>query len=573
MFKDFWKKKKGRWLALVLVLAMVLSLLPMDINWAEGPEMLGPSATEEITTQDFSVEEFSVDMDSSEESKTESFTVEESGDPGYIEPVVASKEISVAKASEDMLANGNYDLNSLRFSASYFDENHVQQNVDLSTTENVTLPDDATVSLGFDFMMFDGNAVTIGQEYIYTIPSAIRIDVNNVLPLTTSNGDSIGTVHIDQANQRLVFVFNDNVVNQTNIPFYVNFAGGLSADVEETAQNTQITFDTAHGHFDYNVTIVDSYNSSEPVPPGDLGMTKSGKKVYVEGKPYILWDLELNLNGRDSLDAAITDTLPAGLSYVSAGGYPKLTDTRDDSATISVSETGGVVTINVSNVTTYYRAHAQFLTSYNNDIFAGSEITADTSVTVANTASITEDGTSTPVVGTGNATVSPSVLSKTGSQSGGVITWTVTINKDGLDVGGATYSDLFGTGYSWNTANGSYDSSCITVNPAGAGAISANDGGFEFVVNEANKNDVITLTYQTKIDDYTQTTYNNQATLKEPGIYNVSTNASVNGFDLISKDSVSYNEVSKRLKWTITVNAAKADSVFDGATESKLLSK
>lgn len=570
MFKDFWKKKNIRWIAFVMVTVMALSLLPMDVNWAESPEMLEPSATEETTTDEealYDEENVAASDDPSTESEGLQTASEQINNP----PVelntntnILSVKNSTPKASENMLATGNFELTSLELSASYTDENHVLQNVSMTTTENVTLPDDASISLSFDYLLADGNAVVIGQEYIYPIPDSIRIDVNETLNLITTDGNSIGTVHIDRDNQRLVFVFNDNVINQTNIPFYVRFAGGLSADVEETAQQTQIQFDTAHGHFDYNVTIVDTYNPTTPTNPGDLGMEKTGNKIYIDGKPYIEWDLSLNLNGRDTLDAVITDALPTGLTYVATGGYPKVTDTKDNGATVVGTEHDGVVTLTVSNVTTYHRAHVRFLTSYNNEIFTGGAITNDTSVSVANTASILENGDTTPVVDDGNVTVKPVVLSKSGTQSGGVITWTVTINKDQLDAGGATYTDVFGSGYSWNTSSGAYAPSCITVNPAGSGVITADASGFSFVVNEANKNDVITLTYQTKIDDYTQSSYKNNATLTEPGVYNVSSSASVNGYNLLSKNSISYNEVSRQLRWTITVNAEKADSVFDG---------
>ena len=572
MFENFWKKKKVRWIALLLVMVMVFSLLPMDINLAESVAGLAPSATEEVSTAEVSSNDTEISEETVTETETEAETeavteaAAETGEQEIEEPSryeSGNTQEGLITKEQNMLSTGNFDLTNLELSASYLDSNHVRQDVAMTTTENVTLPDDATISLNFDYIMRNGDDVVIGQEYVYPIPSAIRIDVDEVLELITAEGNSIGTVHIDKVNQRLVFVFNDNVKQQTNIPFYVRFAGGLSADANEDSVDEEIIFDTARGHFNYNVTVEDSYTNTEPSQPGELGMEKTGRVVYVGDKPYIEWDLSLNLNGRDSLDAVISDILPAGLTYVEAGGYPKITDTKDNNATLVATQDSGKVTFTVSNVTTYHRAHVRFLTAYDNDIFTG-EINNNTSATIANTASITENGSTSTETGDGNVTIKPSVLSKTGTQSGGVITWTVTINKDQLDVGGATYTDTFGSGYGWNTANGEYNASCISVTPAGSGVISANADGFSFVVDENNKNDVITLVYQTKIEDYTQSTYKNDATLTEPGKYNLSTSSSVHGYNLISKNNVTYNEVLRQLKWTITVNADKADSVFDG---------
>lgn len=580
MFEGLWKKKKNKWIALLMVMVMMFSLLPMNINLAESPAQLEPSATEDIIMEESDSSEVSTGSETPvilEETEGMQNVTEESYDSQTLsdeEKLSDTQTLSdeenlsdgdsLLTASENMLSTGNFNLTELELSASYRDENGIEQSVEMSTTENVTLPDDATISLSFDYIMYDGNSVVVGQEYIYPIPDSIRIDVDETLPLATADGSSIGTVHIDRNNQQLVFVFNENVNNQTNIPFYVRFAGGLSADVEEAQENAQISFDTAQGHFDYNVTIVDSYIEQTPVEPGGLGITKTGSKIYIDGKPYIEWNLSLNLNGRDSLNAVITDALPAGLTYEAVGGYPKITDTRDNNATVVGTEQNGVVTLNISNVTTYYRANVRFLTSYDNTLFQGSEITNATAATVANTASIQENGSSATAEDSGNAVITPSLLSKSGTQSGGVITWTVTINRDQLDVGGATYTDTFGSGYGWNTETGAFASSCVTVNPAGSGVVSGDAGGFSFVVNEANNNDVITLTYETKINDYTESSYKNNATLTEPGVYNLSTDASVNGYNLISKNNVSYNEVTKQLKWTVTVNGEKADTLFDG---------
>lgn len=586
MLKGLWKKKKA--LAFMLVMVMVFTLLPTDFNWADSVSNLEPSATEELTTAEEVVdtveEEVAAVYDTSAE-KTEATSEEQlittletqqfdtavdedsnsTENNDLVVPGTLEEENNLIGASEVMLSTGNFELTNLELSASYTDENGQNQNVEMTTTEGVTLPDDATISLSFDYIMYDGDKVNVGQEYIYPIPEGIRIDVNETLDLITSEGSSIGTVKIDKENQRLVFVFNSNVEQQVSIPFFVRFAGGLSCDAEEEAEQVDLQFATANGHFDYHITVEDSYQDTTPEEPGDLGMTKSANKVYIDGKPYIEWTLSLNLNGRESLDAEITDALPAGLTYVSVGGYPKITDTKDGNATVTATESNGVVTLNVSNVTTYYRANVKFLTSYDNTIFGDNVITNSTQASVPNTASILEDGSTIPATGSGTAIVTPSVLSKSGSQSGGVITWTVQINKDQLDCGGATYTDSFGEGLVWNTADGSYDASCISVSPAGSGVITASATGFSFVVNEGNKNDVITITYETKIDDFTKPNYKNDAELTEPGIYDVHTYGTVDGFNLINKSSGQYNEVTKEITWTITVNGEKADSVFDGA--------
>lgn len=584
---------KRKWIALCMVAILLFTLLPTNLNWADKAvgiqgtestqEAVEETATEKDTAseaeadasteaeQDIVATETKVKEDSSQSGAT-SEAVKASESQTSEEPVVISdttegEELSEPASGSDkpdkvaagneksassgiLLENDTFNLTNLTLDASYVDENNVTQNVALSTTDKVELPVDADINMHFNFIFYDGDEIVVGQEYVYNIPSDIRVDVDATHPLTTVDGTSIGTVHITK-DGKLTFVFNDSVVGQSNIPFYVRFEGGFSSDSEENLGERKISFPTAGGSFDYTVDVTESNRGTETDEPGDLGVSKSGTKTYInvngESVPVIQWSVSLNLNGRDSLTADITDMLPEGLTYAKVDGYPQLSGGSKGTVSCDSADGDSSVSIHVEGADSYYRTNVTFYTYYGNEIFDGTTISNNSGVNVENTVVVDEEGSVSSVPGTGNCYVTPSVLSKSGYESGGVITWTVTINQDKLDVGGTTYTDTFGDGYLWGA-----DGQNVTVTPAGAGTVSTTDDGFTFKANDG-VTDTITLTYETKIDDYTMSRYTNTGELTDNG-FDASVTGAVNGYNLISKTNTSYNEVTKQLTWRVAVN-------------------
>lgn len=587
---------KRKWIALCLVAILLFTLLPTNFNWADKAVGIEETESTEKTVEDMTAEnetasttetemaasteaeQSTTEAGITEEKKedslpdgiTEALTtaetqtsevqteisdttegedkVEPSSDSEKPDKVAAGKER--AASSGILLENDTFNLANLTLEATYVDENNVTQNVALTTTDKVELPADADINMYFNFIFYDGDEIEIGKEYVYNIPEDIRVDVDATHPLTTTGGTSIGTVHIEK-DGKLTFVFNDSVVGQNNIPFFVRFEGGFSADSEEDLGERKISFPTAGGSFDYTVDITDSNKGTESDEPGELGVSKSGSKTYInvngESVPVIQWSVSLDLNGRDTLTADITDMLPEGLTYAKVDGYPQLSGGSKGSVSCNSADGDDSVSIHVEGADSYYRTNVTFYTYYGKEIFDGTTISNNSGVNVENTVVVDEEGSVTSVPGTGNCYVTPNVLSKSGSESGGKITWTVTINRDKLDVSGTTYTDTFGSGYSW--AAGGQN---VTVQPAGSGTVSTNTDGFTFTAN-SGVTDTIILTYQTKIDDYTMSRYTNTGKLTGSG-FDASTTGTVNGYNLISKNNVSYNEVTKQLIWRVAVN-------------------
>lgn len=584
---------KRKWIALCMVAILLFTLLPTNLNWADKAvgiqetestekaveetvtEKETASTTEAVVStqaeQGIVATETTEKEDGSQsEGTTEALTasdIQTSEEPAGIPDTTEEEDLTEPSSGSDkpdkvaagnersatsgiLLENDTFNLTNLTLDASYVDENNVTQNVALSTTDKVELPVDADINMYFNFIFYDGDEIVVGQEYVYNIPSDIRVDVDATHPLTTVDGTSIGTVHITK-DGKLTFVFNDSVTGQSNIPFYVRFEGGFSSDSEEDLGERVISFPTAGGSFDYTVDVTESNKETETDEPGDLGVSKSGTKTYIningESVPVIQWSVSLNLNGRDSLTADITDMLPEGLTYAKVDGYPQLSGGSKGTVSCDSADGDSSVSIHVEGADSYYRTNVTFYTYYGNEIFDGTTISNNSGVNVENTVVVDEEGSTASVPGTGNCYVTPSVLSKSGSESGGVITWTVTINQDKLDVGGTTYTDTFGSGYSWGEAGQN-----VTVAPAGTGTVTTTDSGFTFVA-DSGVTDTITLTYQTKIDDYTMSRYTNTGELTENG-FGASVTGTVNGYNLISKTNTSYNEVTKQLTWRVAVN-------------------
>ncbi|MBQ9984446.1 MAG: hypothetical protein IJP29_07635 [Lachnospiraceae bacterium] len=593
MMRLFGRKRS---IAIMMMIIMLFTLIPVDLNWADTATMTTLEESAEDTTELVTEVVRETEMEDEVESvvsvsdgEIESTTTEAEMDLEENETVITGEtteaiaenatDNQIAKETQPLtplvgenldaqkedssnllLDNDTFNLNSLTLEASYVDENNKTQTVALDSTDYVDIPMDADIYMYFRFMFNDGNQIEVGKEYTYIIPDEIRVDVNTVHDLLTENNTSIGTVHISDG--KLVFVFNDNVKDQVNIPFFVQFDGGFSADSEEEMGENEISFPTATGSFDFKVNIEDSYQETEPTEPGELGVSKSGTKttVNVNGveTPVIQWNVTFDLNGRDTLSADITDMLPDGLTYAKVDGYPAFSGGSGAGTVTSPSEDGAqTVSIRVDGIDTYYRTNVTFYTYYDDSVYDGVTLDNNNGVTVNNTVAVDEDGSTSSVTGSGSAYLSPKVLSKTGGELGsdGYIEWTVVLNPEGLDIGGATYTDTFGDYLGWSeTENDSGATSNVTVRPSGTGMVETTKDGFTFTAN-SGVTDTITLTYKTHASNLRQDSYTNTGTLVDGTDINASVTASVEGHTWLTKSSIGdYNPVTKQLTWQIVVN-------------------
>ncbi len=458
-----------------------------------------------------------------------------------------------------LLSGTNIDLTSLLLTAGYYDENNSYQEVNLALGDTTEFPYNSKIYMHLDFNMASDETIEVGKEYIYQLPSTIRVDENNVthdLAYTTSQGTtSIGTVTISNTGT-LTFVFNENIRNQTNLPFYVQFDGGLSDSLQEADKDAVISFPTASGQFDFNIHTNDESQKTEDAQPGKVGMNKSGYVTTIGGKKYIEWNINLQLKGRDSLSGDIIDNLPKGITYADVAGYPKISQSQA-SVTAECSDGDSSVKLKVTGATGS-SVDIKFLTECKADAY-GSPIT-NGNKEIKNTAAFNPDEPNPEGVSdTTSVWTGANMVEKSGSNvdANNEITWTVTLNKEQLDVGGATYKDTFGAGLEWA------DGRTVTVTDSAGNAVpgvtvdTTSTTGFTLTFPSSPYTDTITLTYKTKVNDYSQSKFENTGRITGGTTiqYDYEGKASVPGVNLISKNAVgSYNSITREITWKITVN-------------------
>ncbi|MCM1157533.1 MAG: SpaA isopeptide-forming pilin-related protein [Bacteroidales bacterium] len=580
---------RNKRIAIGLVMVLLFTIMPVNYDIAgEGTaitdnlteyvagEQNEPGGTAEVSTETAARESIVPERENTETTEAETKDIPPalrevleklktgknniSGEEGSTESGKTKKDDLLEETLDSRLADGAADLfdnttirlDSLTLEAAYKDENGKKQVVNLSTTETITLPNDADISMDFRFVMGNGNAVDCSKQYVYQIPDGVRVDVNATHELMDAEGKSIGRVVISQDGTMTFTFYESAIKDQPNVPFYVRFEGGFSSDLQQDMGKHDLSFPTASGQFTYSVDITGSNNENEDKEPGELKTYKSGSKVTRDGKPYIEWTVEVDLNGREYLTADVVDALPAGLTYVP--GSAALADERYGSTgSVTASEQNGRVVFHVQDSRPNWRTRLTFLTSYDTDIFPD-KITNNSGAMVNNTVAVNpENESQSSVTGSGSVYIVPSVLEKGGRLdiTRKTIVWTVTLNKDKMDIGGTTYTDTFGNGVA--LADG--DTPRIT---SGGGTITRTDEGFTWQAPASPYNEQVVITYETPVENISQPNFKNTGKLTGDK-YDVSTEANVRGMDLIQKAATAYNEITRQFTWTITVNDAGAE--------------
>ncbi|MCM1494402.1 MAG: SpaA isopeptide-forming pilin-related protein [Bacteroides sp.] len=476
--------------------------------------------------------------------------IEASGSELPVPEIVEAETILALAAGEtDIFDNTTITLPGIELKASYKNEDGTTTVVELTQGDTFDIPYDADINMDLNFVLGDGTAISGDRTYTYRLPDTIRVDVEADHELENPEGTrSIGTVHISR-DGTLTFHFDTNVIGTNqHVPFYVRFAGGFSQDMQEAGKHADIQFPTESGSFDIHVDTTDSNERKEDKEPGDVIIEKSGAQVITKnGQNYIEWTVALGLNGRESLDGVIHDALPTGLTYANIPGYPKVNQDRGKGSVALIANENGQIDIKVTDCQPWWRSEVKFCTYYNESIFGSEKITENTSATVNNTAVFNPSDGSNGVEATGSVRITPDMVQKSGSSidSEGNITWTVTLNREKLNINGTTYTDTFGTGL--KLVPGSISHS--------AGTLTENDGKFEIKFDEDITTEV-TITYKTEVTDLLQSNYENKAKLTG-GNYNVEKKAYVNGLTLLTKSCQDYNSITKTFTWRIVVNSAK----------------
>lgn len=550
------RRKIGRRaMALLLAGMMLFSNIPSNVSAVSDNDIsMLPDAmvqTEDTDTTADATEGKTVTMTGATEQPAAAAEDRNAGEESEPVAVDAATDIEADKAgSADIFDNTTITLDKLTLKATYSDGKGGSVVEELTENGTFDLPYNADINMRLDFKLGNGTAVNKDTAYIYKLPDTIRVDVEADHKLADHNGKSIGTVHIAK-DGTLTFRFDtDAIGSNTNVNFYVQFEGGFSESLQEEGKTENIAFPTATGDFKFTVNTTDKTDDDKKPDPKDVSISKYGSKIVnINGQNYIEWTVELGQEGRTSLDGVITDNLPTGLTYAEIPGYPQLTDSTGGTITTTAKNGDSSIDIKVAGVTSHYHAKVKFCTYYDKSIFGGT-INDSTTALVDNTAAFNpDDDTDKGVSNKGTVSIKPDMLKKTGSSiaADGTIEWTVTINAENLDIQGTSYLDIVETGQELVEDS-------IQITPAGLSATGKSESGFEVAIPAGTAyTDTVTIKYKTKVTDFSQGSYKNTGKL-QGGVYDVTTSATVPGYNLLKKSFKDFNKITNTFTWEIVVN-------------------
>lgn len=550
------RRKIGRRaMALLLAGMMLFSNIPSNVSAVSDNDIsMLPDAmvqTEDVDTTADATEGKTVTMTGAAEQPAAVAEDRNAGEESEPVAVDAAADIEADKAgSADIFENTTITLDKLTLKATYSDGKGGSVVEELTENGTFDLPYNADINMRLDFKLGSGTAVNKDTAYIYNLPDTIRVDVEADHKLADHNGKSIGTVHIAK-DGTLSFRFDtDAIGSNTNVNFYVQFEGGFSESLQEEGKTENIAFPTATGDFKFTVNTTDKTDDDKKPDPKDVSISKYGSKIVnINGQNYIEWTVELGQEGRTSLDGVITDNLPTGLTYAEISGYPQLTDSTGGTITTTAKNGDSSIDIKVAGVTSHYHAKVKFCTYYDKSIFGGT-INDSTTALVDNTAAFNpDDDTDKGVSNKGTVSIKPDMLKKTGSSiaADGTIEWTVTINAENLDIQGSSYLDIVETGQELVEDS-------IQITPGGLSTTGKSKSGFEVAIPAGTAyTDTVTIKYKTKVTDFSKDSYKNTGKLKG-GVYDVTTNATVQGYNLLKKSFKDFNKITNTFTWEIVVN-------------------
>lgn len=558
------RRKIGRRaMALLLAGMMLFSNIPSNVSAVSDNDIsMLPDAmvqTEDTDTTADATEGKTVTMTGAAEQPAAAAEDRNVGEESEPVAVDEAADIDADKAgSADIFENTTITLDKLTLKATYSDGKGGSVVEELTENGTFDLPYDANINMSLNFIMANASAVDKDTTYIYKVPDSIKVQVKGngqTLQLTDRDGKSIGEVHISPDGTLAFRFYTDVIEGDSDIYFYVRFSGGLSESLQEEGKQEEISFPTATGDFKFTVNTTDKADDTKDPEPKDISINKYGSKIInIKGQNYIEWTVELGQEGRTSLDGVITDNLPTGLTYAEIPGYPQLTDSTGGTITTTAKKGDSSIDIKVAGVTSHYHAKVKFCTYYDKSIF-GSTINDSTTALVDNTAAFNpDDDTDKGVSNKGTVSIKPDMLKKTGSSiaADGTIEWTVTINAENLDIQGTSYLDIVETGQELVE-----DSIQITPADPSVSVDEKNTNMFKVRINAGKPyTDTVTIKYKTKVTDFSQGSYKNTGKLQGGGVcvYDVTTNASVPGYNLLKKSFMDFNKITNTFTWEIVVN-------------------
>lgn len=514
------------------------------------------SETETTTEEEYPAQ----NIDVSTEPETETTEAEATENTEEIQQPLTLQEDGIqvyAGETKDLLKDANAILDGLVLKGVYKDQDGVSHVIEFTQDSEITIPGDADINMDLNFLLKDGNVIDGSAKYVYKLPDTVRVDVEKKHELLDKNGKSIGNVQISR-DGTLTFQFYEDVVqNNNDIPFYVKFDGKFSSELSEGDKKGDLVFPAGDTSYTYKVDVTKP-NSNDPSKVySDYGIQKSGTvTTTADGKKVIRWTISVCPQGRKDFCGTVVDMLPEGLTYV---GNVKYDGLLEGGGTITPKLDGNILSFDMDKCNTYYDIKISFDTEITPDY--GATITNETSITKENTSTFNPDDTEDKSVTSNkaNVKVTPNVLSKSGVNNGGVITWTVKINADRFDLAGSTYTDTIGTGQKLRPDSFTFTS------PAGTNpniVTDKNDNSFKINFGTSENTHYYEFTYQTEQTDWAASSLTNKGTMNGGKFSNYTTgDVSVKGVSMITKESIGYDSILHTLTWKITVNPEMYDAM------------
>ncbi len=529
------QKTRKKVVAFLLSMLMLISLFQ---NISYTPIAEGGETEATVTTETEEMTESLPDASETDAVSAQPLTLQEDGIQVY------------AGETKDLLKDANAILDGLILKGVYKDKDGVSHVIEFTQDSEITIPGDADINMDLNFLLKDGNSIDGSAKYVYKLPDTVRVDVEKKHELLDKNGKSIGNVQISKDGTLTFQFYEDAVQNNNDIPFYVKFDGKFSSELSEGDKKGDLVFPAGDTSYIYKVDVTKP-NSNDPSKVySDYGIQKSGTvTTTADGKKVIRWTISVCPQGRKDFCGTVVDVLPEGLTYQGNVTYDGLLA----GGTITPKLDGNILSFDMDKCNTYYDIKISFDTEITPDY--GSSITNSSSVTKENTSTFNPDDgedksvTSTPAT----VKVTPNVLSKSGVNNGGVITWTVKINADRLNLAGSTYTDTIGAGQELISDSFTFTS------PAGANAStiisSKSQNGFTINFGSASDTGYYEFTYQTQQTDWAASSLINKGTLNGGNFDSYTTgDVSVNGVSMITKQSTGYDNILHTLTWKIVVN-------------------
>ncbi len=278
------------------------------------------------------------------------------------------------------------------------DNGTIIDSADITFTDqdgNTVDPDQVTAdtNVSFDYKwsipndLEDGYQLKAGDYFTFQLPSNVVYR-----PGTGSLGD-YGTYSI-AADGTVTFTFNGNVTDHSDISgdFYYN---QTQISVTTPGQTT-IVIPTKEGPVTTNIVVN---------PTGGDDISKAGHASSGSNPKQVIWDVTVNTDGNELKNAKISDSMPSGTILASTAVYPLTIDMSGNvTATGAALVEGTNYTVDSNGTVTligkYADTYQAFKVEYTTNIDADAIPDDGGNVTFNNTATLDNDGKTSPASAT-----------------------------------------------------------------------------------------------------------------------------------------------------------------------------